>query len=250
MAEMSAPVENMNQEEIARLAVDMMHRLVMHHAMWFREVEYQFGMPKALEMMREAYQKSYGIQTGRLAKTLGFNMVDGVPEPLLSLPRETLLELVQSIGINWLAGDGVWFQTVEEKVGMYDAKRCNDTCWARFSPFEAWSIKEMLRLPDGCGLEGLKQALQFRMYAFINKQVILDDGPDAIIFRMEECRVQAARKKKGLADYPCKSAGVVEYRTFAETIDPRIQTVCVGCPPDDHPDEWWCAWRFFIPDGV
>ena len=52
---------------------------------------------------------------------------------------------------------------------------------------------------------------------------------------MNDCRVQAARKRKGLADYPCKSGGLVEYRSFAETIDPRIRTSCIACPPDDHP---------------
>jgi len=30
---------------------------------------------------------------------------------------------------------------------------------------------------------------------------------------------------------PCKSAGLVEYRTFGETIDSRIQCECLGCPP-------------------
>ena len=125
-------------------------------------------------------------------------------------------------------------------------KRCNDSCWGRFSPFEAWSIKEFLGLPPQAGIEGLKRALQFRTYARINEQSIIDDGPNSIIFQMNDCRVQSARKKKGLADYPCKSAGAVEYRTFGEAIDNRIRTACIACPPDAHPDNWFCAWRFTI----
>jgi hypothetical protein len=58
--------------------------------------------------------------------------------------------------------------------------------------------------------------------------------------------VQRARIKKKLDDYPCKSAGLVEYTYFASTIDPRIKTQCIGCPPDDHPDDWFCAWRFSL----
>lgn len=69
-----------------------------------------------------------------------------------------------------------------------------------------------------------------------------DDG--ALVFEMNVCRVQAARQKKGLADYPCKSAGLVEYSYFATGIDPRIRTECIGCPPDPHPEDWFCAWRF------
>ena len=93
---------------------------------------------------------------------------------------------------------------------------------------------------------GLKDALAFRVYARINVQSVEDDGTDAFIFRMNECRVQAARKSKQLPDYPCKSAGLVEYAYFARAIDPRIQTECLGCPPDAHPDDWYCAWRFSL----
>ncbi|MFW6388348.1 MAG: DUF6125 family protein, partial [Desulfohalobiaceae bacterium] len=59
---------------------------------------------------------------------------------------------------------------------------------------------------------------------------------------------QSARKRKGLADYPCKSVGLVEYGYFATAIDSRIQTECIGCPPDEHPEDWFCAWRFRIPE--
>jgi len=49
-----------------------------------------------------------------------------------------------------------------------------------------------------------------------------------------------------LPDYPCKPVGIAEYSHFAKTIDPRIQTRCVACPPDPHPEGYWCAWEFFI----
>jgi len=49
------------------------------------------------------------------------------------------------------------------------------------------------------------------MYAFINRQTIVDEGPKSFVFEMSECRVQQARQRKGLDDYPCKSAGLVEY---------------------------------------
>ncbi|RLB99966.1 MAG: cytosolic protein, partial [Deltaproteobacteria bacterium] len=88
--------------------------------------------------------------------------------------------------------------------------------------------------------------LEFRMYALINKQSAEDIDENCLIFRMNDCRVQAARKRKGLPDYPCKTAGLVEYSRFAETIDSRIRTECLGCPPDEHPDEWFCAWKFTV----
>jgi len=137
---------------------------------------------------------------------------------------------------------------VEFSNGMAAAKHCNDAAWEQFSPLEAWSIKRLLNLPEQPGLEGLKQALQYRLYAFLNKQSITDETENSFVFRMNDCRVQSARKRKGLDDYPCKSAGIIEYSTFAEAIDSRIKTECLGCPPDVHPEEWYCAWRFSITE--
>jgi hypothetical protein len=92
----------------------------------------------------------------------------------------------------------------------------------------------------------LKKALQFRLYAFVNEQSFAEETASSFIFRMDECRVQNARKRKGLDDYPCKSGGLVEYTTFAEAIDKRIKTKCICCPPDNHPEEYFCAWKFSI----
>ena len=149
---------------------------------------------------------------------------------------------------NWLASDGTWFQAVERNFDyeMYNAKRINDSCWVRFSYIEAKRIMKRLKLPENGGLPALKKALGYRQYALVNKQEIIDVSENRIIFRMNECRVHTARKRANLPEYPCKSAGVVEYTRFAEGIDPRIKTTCIACPPDAHPEEWYCAWEFTL----
>lgn len=240
--------EDLSPEEMARLVLDMFHRTIVHHTFWFREVEHQLGFEKALDIMKTAYSSSYTVQMKRLSRFFGFEMKEDIPELLLDMPRDKLLELIRCLGTNWIAGDGIWFQAVESVYGINDAKRCNDSCWTRFSPFEAWSIKELLELPKYPGIEGLKKALKFRMYASVNVQSMVEEGPESIVFQMNDCRVQSARKRRGLDDYSCKSAGLVEYSRFAHGIDSRIQTECIGCPPDPHPEEWFCAWRFTIPE--
>ncbi len=246
MDEKAGKLDDLDNKDLARFVIDMCHRIVMHHALWFKEVEHQMGFDRALEILDSAYRKSYGIQMNRLGKTLGFEMEDDIPRPLLDMDRDKLMGLIETLGVNWLANDGVWFQSVEFTSGMDDAKRCNDTCWTRFAPFEAWSIKRFLEIPENSGLEGLKKALNFRMYSRINTQTIVDESDNVIRFEMNDCRVQSSRKRKGLPDYPCKSAGSVEYTSFARGVDKRIQTECIGCPPDEHPDEWFCAWRFTL----
>ncbi len=242
-------LENAEKDILIKMVLDAFHRTIVHYGQWFAEVEHQLGMEKAMKVEGLVWDASYLNQMTRLSKTLGFEIEDGVPRVLKKLTRTELLNLIEKMGINWLANDGIWFQAVENSYNMNDAKRCNDTCWGRFSPFEAVRIKKMLDLPEQGGIPALKKALAFRMYAAINKQSIEDVNENSFIFRMNECRVQSARKRRGLDDYPCKSGGMVEYPTFAAAIDSRITTECVGCPPDEHPEEWYCSWKFTLHES-
>ncbi len=248
MSDQANNASELNHQETARFVVDLFQRTIIHHGLWFAEVKHQVGMEKALEMLTEASQKSLGIQLKHFSKLLGFEMVDGVPSFLLDMEPEALIELKDRMAKNWLVNDGVWFQSVEKSGGMNEAKRCNDSCWAQFSPVEAHSIREFLGLSEQPGLEGLKRALGFRVYESINTQSIIDETETSFVFQMNKCRVQDARKRKGLEDYPCKSGGLVEYSYFAKAIDNRIRTECIGCPPDSHPEEWYCAWKFILED--
>ncbi|MBN2706127.1 MAG: cytosolic protein [Deltaproteobacteria bacterium] len=246
MNDMGKIINEADDAVLVKMVIDSFRRTMVHYGCWFAEVEHQLGMEKALAVEKKAWAGSFSNQLSRLAKIFGFELKDGVPAHLSGLSREALIDLLKNLGVNWLANDGIWFQAVESEFGMIDAKRCNDTCWTRYSPYEAERIKELLGLPDNGGIPALKQALAFRMYALINKQSIEDVDANTIIFRMNECRVQVARQRKGLEDYPCKSAGMVEYPYFARTIDSRIETECIGCPPDKHPQEWFCAWKFTL----
>lgn len=235
-----------SHQENARLVIDFLHRAMMHHALWFSETAHQLGRETAYKTLAEVTERSSRIIFERLGKILGFTVENGIPTPLTKLSETELESLKTGVAVNWLANDGVWFQALEKSRGMHDAKRCNDSCWSNFSPLEATMIKSFLGLAERPGLEGLKQALGYRLYAAVNEQEIVEETADSFIFRMNECRVQNARKRKNLADYPCKSGGMAEYPTFAETIDSRIKTECIACPPDAHPDNWYCAWKFTL----
>ena len=240
--------EYMNSRELSELLIDMMHRMAVHHTLWFREVEHQLGFEKAMEVMQDAWSNTRNISVRRLEETLGLKAEDGVPQALLEMPGEKILSVLDMVAKDWIAMDGVWFQAVEKRYGMNDAKRCNDSTWGRFSPFEAKSVKKLLGLTEHPGLKGLETALNFRMYGRLNVQSCRYDEDGTLIFTMDRCRVQAARRRRQMEDYPCKSAGLVEYSRFASAIDDRIRTECICCPPDPHPESFDCGWRFICRD--
>ncbi len=66
-----------------------------------------------------------------------------------TLTREQLTELLEIYSKNWLAADGIWFQSVERKLGMDEAMYHDVETWKKFTVVEARKLKEFLRLPDG-----------------------------------------------------------------------------------------------------
>ncbi len=164
------------------------------------------------------------------------------------LDRETLLGVLEDFGKNWLAHDGLWFQAVERAHGMDAAIEADIAAWERFTRIEAQRIMARHGIQQGGGIDSLVKALPFRMYGLLNVQEIIEVSETRCVFRMNDCRVQSARKRKGLPDFPCKPVGLVEYAFFAKEIDPRIKTRCIACPPDDHPEEFYCAWEFTLEE--
>jgi hypothetical protein len=168
---------------------------------------------------------------------------------LRGMDKELLIDMLEDAAKNWLAHDGLWFQAVESHDGLEAALQLDAEAWEKFTAIEARRIMRRHAIEPGGGLPALAQALGLRLYAHINEQTIVRVDDHTLRFEMNDCRVQAARKRKGLPDFPCKSVGLVEYTGFAAAIDPRIRTRCLTCPPDPHPDEHWCAWEFTLGEG-
>ncbi len=165
---------------------------------------------------------------------------------LKDLSREQLEYLLTDFAKRWLAHDGLWFQAVEQAHGLEQAIEMDIKAWERFTVLEATRIMKFLGLEPGGGLAALKEALKFRLYSFVNEQETIEESENRMVFRMNNCRVQSARRRKNLPDFPCRPVGEVEYSGFARTIDPRIETRCLACPPNPHPEEYYCAWEFVI----
>jgi hypothetical protein len=162
------------------------------------------------------------------------------------LTREELVARLTDAAKLWLAHDGLWFQAVERAHDMQHAIQLDAAAWERFTVIEARRIMARLGLAPGGGLDALARALDERLYALLNRQEVQRPDSRRLVFRMNNCRVQEARQRKGLPDFPCKPVGLVEYAGFARTIDERIETRCICCPPDDHPADYFCAWEFTL----
>mgnify|MGYP006286301765 CR=1 FL=1 len=165
-------------------------------------------------------------------------------EKLEDLSREELIEMLNIYAKNWLAHDGCWFLAIEEAYNMDMAIDMDREAWRRFTVVEAKRLIKFLELGDNSGLEGLAKALKFRLYSTLNEDSVEVVNENTIRYYVKTCRVQHARRRKGLPDFPCKSVGIVEYSYFAKIIDDRIETTCISCPPEITDDDHYCVWEF------
>ncbi|HYS81832.1 MAG TPA: DUF6125 family protein [Anaeromyxobacteraceae bacterium] len=165
---------------------------------------------------------------------------------LESLSKEELVRIIADDAKNWLAHDGLWFQAVEAAHGMDAAIAADRAAWERFTVVEARRIMERLGLAAGGGIPALLECLKHRFYARLNAQEVTEISAERAVFVMRDCRVQSARRRKGLPEFPCKSVGLVEYAEFAKAVDPRLRTRCISCPPDPHGGDFACAWEFSL----
>jgi hypothetical protein len=167
-------------------------------------------------------------------------------DPYATMSREELLRALGDFAKNWLAHDGSWFLALEQRFGLDTAIALDADAWARFAPVEAGRIAKTYGLARDGGLETLARALSLRMYSVLNPQRIeWSADRRELRFTMDGCRVQEARRRKGLADFPCRPVGEVEFSSFARTIDARVVTRCLHCPPD-APAHAFCSWAFTL----
>lgn len=166
-------------------------------------------------------------------------------ETLKNLTKEELLTLLEMDSKNFLAIDGTWFQSVENDLGMDAAIHHDYEAWKRFTVSEAKRIIQFLGLPENSGLDGLEKALPFRINNRNNNCEIIRSG-GKLIYRVTDCRVQTARRRKGMAFHPCKCVGEIEHENFAKTIDKRISCRCLSCFPDITDTSCACSWEFIL----
>ncbi len=165
-----------------------------------------------------------------------------------NLSREQLMELCEIYAKNWLALDGVWFQSVEAEHGLDEALRHDANAWRRYTVIEAKRIKTFLNLPERAGIEGLRQALALRFYGLLNLQEITVPDDRTLLYKVITCRVQHARQRKGMAYHPCKPVGYIEYSLFAKTLDDRFETETLSCHPDVTDPSCNCFWKFTLTE--
>jgi hypothetical protein len=140
--------------------------------------------------------------------------------------------------------DAFWFLDVAERYGQSAAERINEQVWWRIGEKSAKDIVSTFQIQEK-GLKGFVEAISYQPSS-INLKYDIKEKPYEVIISVPACPPQIARRKRGMREFECKAMHQGFFKKFVQVIDDCIRFECVYAPPDPHPDDMFCKWRFYL----
>ena len=161
-----------------------------------------------------------------------------------SMDKEGLRNVVDFMLRQLMVMDSFWYLFLEDEYKSRIANKFNERVWQKVGQISARDIMQRFGIREK-GLDGFIKALEYFPWTTI-VGYRFDLKPGELIISVPECPSQMARLKRDLGEYDCKEMHRGAFSSFAHEVDPAIVVECLHAPPDPHPPQRFCRWRFTV----
>jgi len=174
---------------------------------------------------------------------------DLLKRELTSLPKETLVELVNVWLKTFWSLQNYWMVFTEEESGFATAGKLDAKVWEKLAAIQAHRVKKALGLADD--VQALATVLKFTapQWAPAGFEWEFDEVTESELrMTVHQCPMGTYRKEQGLELLPCKLGSPRLYTALAKVVNGKFETTCLHAHPDPPKEGVMCEWEFVLKD--
>ncbi len=172
---------------------------------------------------------------------------DALKQDLMSLPKETLAEMVNVWLKSYWTNQNYWMVYTEEAFGFEAAGRMDEKVWGKAGPVQAYRLKKILNLGDDVQALATMFKLTAPQWVPAGFEWSITEVTELKLgFTVHKCPMGTYRKKNNLDLLPCKNFSPPLYIGMSKVINEKFETTCRHAHPDPPKDNVMCQWEFVL----